>query len=167
MLSPKTRVHRKNFFDASTVYCSYNTGKTTSFQALGAYPRPLHRVSTSTFSRYSSLTSAAMSQKRNRLVAYYDGEDTDTSRPPKSPRLSSQPSSSSASRSFTQVPSSYMSTWQYDEPEIIDLTQPDEGPAPELYGTLDTKIVGVRYYNGVASPGEVVICKREPSNPVR
>ena len=111
--------------------------------------------------------------KRNRLVAYYDG-DTDTSRPPKSPRLSSQPSSSSASRSSTQVPSSSYNpnrnAWQYgleDEPEIIDLTQADEGPAPELYGTLDTKIVGVRYYNGVASPGEVVICKREPSNPVR
>lgn len=114
------------------------------------------------------------SQKRSHLVAYYDG-GTDNSRPPKSPRFNSQqPSSSLGSRSSTQVPSTYnpndRNTWQYafdDEPEVIDLTQPDEGPAPELYGTLDTKIVGVRYYNGVASPGEVVICKREPTNPVR
>lgn len=30
----------------------------------------------------------------------------------------------------------------------------------------DGKIVGVRYYNGMASAGEVVICTREPSNPV-
>lgn len=33
--------------------------------------------------------------------------------------------------------------------------------------STDGKIVGVRYYNGMATAGEVVICKREPSNQVR
>ncbi|KAK3503055.1 DNA repair and recombination protein RAD5B [Neurospora crassa] len=51
-----------------------------------------------------------------------------------------------------------------DEAEVIDLTQADPGPVLEFYGHFDGKIVGVRYYNGVASPGEVVVCKREPQN---
>ncbi|KAL1654740.1 hypothetical protein SLS61_002489 [Didymella pomorum] len=33
-----------------------------------------------------------------------------------------------------------------------------------LYGMLYNKIVGVRYYNGYATVGEMVICKREPQN---
>lgn len=33
-----------------------------------------------------------------------------------------------------------------------------------LYGSLDAKIVGVRYYNGYATTGERVICRREPHN---
>ena len=32
-------------------------------------------------------------------------------------------------------------------------------------GILDTKIVGVQYYTGHATPGEHVIVRREPSNP--
>lgn len=31
---------------------------------------------------------------------------------------------------------------------------------------IETKVVGVRYYNGYAQPGESVLCRREPSNPV-
>ena len=34
----------------------------------------------------------------------------------------------------------------------------------ELYGILDTKIVGVRYYNGRATTGEYVMVRREPRN---
>ncbi|KAJ5176963.1 uncharacterized protein N7482_002840 [Penicillium canariense] len=33
-----------------------------------------------------------------------------------------------------------------------------------LYGRIDGKIVGVRYYRGYATPGEHVVLKREPSN---
>ncbi|KAF3005902.1 hypothetical protein E8E13_009536 [Curvularia kusanoi] len=33
-----------------------------------------------------------------------------------------------------------------------------------LYGTLNNKIVGVRYYNGYATLGEMVVCRREPAN---
>lgn len=32
-------------------------------------------------------------------------------------------------------------------------------------GILDTKIVGVQYYTGHATPGEHVIVRREPHNP--
>lgn len=52
-----------------------------------------------------------------------------------------------------------------DEPDIVDLTQTDDGPTLGLYGTINNKIVGVRYYNGIVSPGEVVVLRREPSNP--
>ena len=33
------------------------------------------------------------------------------------------------------------------------------------YGAMHTKIVGVRYYNGYATVGEMVMCRREPQNP--
>ncbi|KAH6612407.1 SNF2 family N-terminal domain-containing protein [Boeremia exigua] len=33
-----------------------------------------------------------------------------------------------------------------------------------LYGVIHNKIVGVRYYNGYATVGEMVICRREPHN---
>ncbi|KAF7545073.1 hypothetical protein G7Z17_g9455 [Cylindrodendrum hubeiense] len=50
------------------------------------------------------------------------------------------------------------------EPETLDLTQDDDEPARELYGTFAGKIVGIRYYRGYASPGEMVLCRREPQN---
>lgn len=51
-----------------------------------------------------------------------------------------------------------------DEPELTGLTQSDDGPLLEFYGSIDDKIVGCRYYNGIVSPGEVVILRREPRN---
>ncbi|KAI8935986.1 hypothetical protein NX059_007489 [Plenodomus lindquistii] len=33
-----------------------------------------------------------------------------------------------------------------------------------LYGSLNNKIVGVRFYNGYATTGEMVVCRREPHN---
>lgn len=33
-----------------------------------------------------------------------------------------------------------------------------------LYGAVQEKIVGVRYYNGYATLGEMVMCRREPNN---
>lgn len=53
-----------------------------------------------------------------------------------------------------------------EDPETIDLTQADDGPALQLYGTIDNKIVGCRYYDGIVSPGELVVLRREPSNPL-
>lgn len=38
------------------------------------------------------------------------------------------------------------------------------GPMPWLYGALQTKIVGVRFYCGIALPGQIVIIQREPNN---
>ncbi|KAG5928060.1 hypothetical protein E4U42_001335 [Claviceps africana] len=68
-----------------------------------------------------------------------------------------QPSSSSSQ------PMSSSQTALYEN-EVLDLTQDDDGPPRELYGIFNTKIVGVQYYNGHASPGEVVLCHREPEN---
>lgn len=51
-----------------------------------------------------------------------------------------------------------------DEPDLVDLTQADDGPVFGLYGTIDNKIVGVRYYNGIVSPSEVISLRREPTN---
>lgn len=33
-----------------------------------------------------------------------------------------------------------------------------------LYGVMHSKIVGIRYYNGYATVGEMVVCRREPHN---
>ncbi|KAF5506564.1 putative SWI/SNF-related matrix-associated actin-dependent regulator of chromatin subfamily A member 3-like 1 [Colletotrichum siamense] len=70
-----------------------------------------------------------------------------------------------ASSSSFAGPSSQNVYYDRDDADLIDLTQAPDGPARELYGNLDTKIVGVRYYNGYASQGEVVVCLREPTNP--
>ncbi|KAG6039818.1 hypothetical protein E4U41_002064 [Claviceps citrina] len=71
-----------------------------------------------------------------------------------------QGSQSSASSS---QPISYSQTTAYEN-EVLDLTQDNEGPVRDLYGHFHTKIVGVQYYKGHASPGEVVLCRREPEN---
>jgi SWI/SNF-related matrix-associated actin-dependent regulator of chromatin subfamily A3 len=34
-----------------------------------------------------------------------------------------------------------------------------------LYGRWETKIVGCRYYSGIATMGEMVLPRREPHNP--
>ncbi|KUI54814.1 hypothetical protein VP1G_02180 [Cytospora mali] len=74
---------------------------------------------------------------------------------------SSHPSSSNTtSQRFTSQQRN--ESFGNEEPE--DLTQADDGPVLELYGTMDNKIVGCRYYNGIVSPGEVVVLRREPNN---
>ncbi|KAI1346448.1 SNF2 family N-terminal domain-containing protein [Xylaria sp. FL0043] len=43
----------------------------------------------------------------------------------------------------------------------------DDGDTPEAleyYGSLENKIVGVRYYDGIVTPGESCLCFREPGN---
>jgi SWI/SNF-related matrix-associated actin-dependent regulator of chromatin subfamily A3 len=59
-------------------------------------------------------------------------------------------------------------SWGIDneENDIIDLSQDvDEGFGWTCVGAIDGKIVGVRYYDGYATPGEQVMVKREPGNP--
>lgn len=51
-----------------------------------------------------------------------------------------------------------------DELDLMDLTQADDGPVLQHYGDIDNKIVGVRFYNGLVSPGEVVVLRRDPMN---
>ncbi|GAB1318601.1 Rad5-like protein (SNF2 family domain-containing protein) [Madurella fahalii] len=128
--------------------------------------------------------------KRSRAAAGLGADDAGSARPAKSARYpssshSSQPSAHGSSQpssiAASHLPSSSATvqaspdaiqrlTWQtpaYDdeEPSTQDLTQSDDGPAHELYGSMEGKIVGVRYYNGMATAGEVVVCRREPSNP--
>ncbi|KAL2018517.1 hypothetical protein VTK56DRAFT_802 [Thermocarpiscus australiensis] len=129
-------------------------------------------------------------QTKRRLEVVDLADEAESARPAKLPRYpsGSYSSKSSAPRSSQQssvarsylpsssasVPSSFDASqrlsWQNlagddGEPSSQDLTQSDDGPQRELYGSMDGKIVGVRYYNGVATAGEVVICRREPSNP--
>lgn len=94
-------------------------------------------------------------------------------------RSSSQtlgPSSSQSSYTSRSTPASSFSlavqhpprsSWVEEDYDVPEPSQNDDDPVSsyELYGTLDTKIVGVRYYNGVVNPGEKVLCRREPSNP--
>ncbi|KAJ4361537.1 hypothetical protein N0V95_001789 [Ascochyta clinopodiicola] len=50
--------------------------------------------------------------------------------------------------------------------EVPDSTQGynEQQYSYDLYGMLQNKIVGVRYYSGYATVGEMVICRREPQN---
>ncbi|KAK3936758.1 putative SWI/SNF-related matrix-associated actin-dependent regulator of chromatin subfamily A member 3-like 1 [Diplogelasinospora grovesii] len=130
-----------------------------------------------------------MPRQKKRALAIVDLlDDDDSSRQAKSSRFSSSQASAAPSSSYTPVyapsgsaptaPSSSFDasqrlSWQNpivinddgDEPSTQDLTQRDDGPEFEHYGHMDGKIVGVRYYNGLATYGELVLCRREPTNP--
>jgi SWI/SNF-related matrix-associated actin-dependent regulator of chromatin subfamily A3 len=84
---------------------------------------------------------------------------------PSSHASSSQPSSRYGSGSQRSGYGYSQRSFADEEPEILDLTQADDGPALQLYGTTENKIVGCRYYDGIVSPGELVVLRREPSNP--
>lgn len=63
------------------------------------------------------------------------------------------------------------STQELDENAAGNIPSQGEGDdddaheSSQLYGAINTDIVGVRYYNGQVSPGEYAIAKREPNNP--
>ncbi|KAL6898334.1 SNF2 family N-terminal domain-containing protein [Trichoderma evansii] len=82
----------------------------------------------------------------------------------KRPALSSSQSGAASRQRNQAIPSSSSFQLSTQEPDYLDLTQEDDTFDRELYGTFDGKIVGVRYYNGYASPGESVLCHREPRN---
>nr|POF04824.1 isoform 2 of helicase-like transcription factor [Quercus suber] len=53
-----------------------------------------------------------------------------------------------------------------DLDEIVSSTQAAaDNDELRLYGCVDTKIVGVQYYRGLATPGEYILMRREPGNP--
>ncbi|KAI5463238.1 SNF2 family N-terminal domain-containing protein [Mariannaea sp. PMI_226] len=100
--------------------------------------------------------------KRNHEVVDLTGDDSETrsgTSSNKRPALSAN-----AARSQPSPHAAMPNIPKASEPEVLDLTQDDEGPGQELYGSFAGKIVGVRYYGGYASPGEMVLCKREPHN---
>jgi len=48
--------------------------------------------------------------------------------------------------------------------EVVDLTQVEDKEESVWIGCFLTNAVGIRYYSGVATPGEQVLLKREPNN---
>ncbi|KAE8448579.1 hypothetical protein EG329_009004 [Mollisiaceae sp. DMI_Dod_QoI] len=83
------------------------------------------------------------------------------SQPPPSQSLNSSFSSSQPERDSWVASSAQVG----EEDEIIDLSQDhDEGFGWVCVGVIEDKIVGVRFYNGYATPGEQVMIKREPGN---
>ena len=139
------------------------------------------------------MPSAASRGKRKAQTIDLTGDDTeiaaDLSHRSKQRRTtdastsSPQSAANSASTSFSQPqthPSS--SATQYstssqapleiaddddDSNDVIFLSQDAHdttGEFYELYGTIDTKIVGLQYYTGFASVGEHVVLKRQPDN---
>jgi len=48
--------------------------------------------------------------------------------------------------------------------EVVDLTQSDDKEENVWIGSVIVSAVGVRYYSGVATPGEQVLLKRDPQN---
>lgn len=104
--------------------------------------------------------------KRGRSVDVVDLTD-DTPPPSKNPRLDSRQARGSGGPSQFAHPqtSPASQVLDGDDEDPVDLTQHDSSSPPlELYGSMDNKIVGVRYYNGIATPGELVVLRREPNN---
>lgn len=90
-----------------------------------------------------------------------DDDDAPTSSIPVSKR-NKRPSNPGAS---TQL--NYDSDDDAGAHDVIDLSQDTEGEFGEdweHYGHMLTKIVGVQYYNGIATVGEQVLLMREPRN---
>ncbi|KAI0882796.1 SNF2 family N-terminal domain-containing protein [Annulohypoxylon maeteangense] len=74
----------------------------------------------------------------------------------------SQPPPSSLGHAIRQPP---RESWAVDDEDVPEPNRGADISSYELYGTLDSKIVGIRYYQGVVNVGEKVICRREPTNP--
>lgn len=101
-----------------------------------------------------------------------DDEVTYVSQSRKAPKSSndSRPPSQSQRNDSGSFSQAQRDEWveDGDEDEVIVMSQDGSagvGETFELYGTLDTKIVGVRYYNGHATVGEHVLVRREATNP--
>ena len=93
-----------------------------------------------------------------------DDETPITSQPRKIPKSNNDPGV------FSQ---SQRDEWadegdEFGADEIIVMSQDASGNIAEtfeLYGFLETKVVGIQYYNGYATNGEHVLVRREPANP--
>jgi SWI/SNF-related matrix-associated actin-dependent regulator of chromatin subfamily A3 len=109
-----------------------------------------------------------MSSLGKRPAGFVDLTGSDDENPRRKHARSSQPSSQSTQPPPNQSLSQrdQWSAVDNEGDEIIDMSQDvDEGLGWTSVGAIDAKIVGVRYYNGYATPGEQVMVKREPGNP--
>lgn len=91
-------------------------------------------------------------------------------RPSKAPRLGGQQfsydSGYGSSSSYGSVDDEEDGFDEVIEPDSTQEYSNSAIQSFQLYGTITpAKIVGVRYYNGIATPGEMVVLRREPGNP--
>ncbi|KAH7328114.1 SNF2 family N-terminal domain-containing protein [Stachybotrys elegans] len=102
-------------------------------------------------------------RKRQQEVVDLTGDD-ETSNGPKRQAVSTGRGGTNVYTSHPAgSPQSFSSSAAASEADL-DLTQGPDGPETEFYGSLESKIVGVQYYDGEATPGEVVLSRREPTN---
>jgi SWI/SNF-related matrix-associated actin-dependent regulator of chromatin subfamily A3 len=73
-------------------------------------------------------------------------------------------SAPASSTSSSQLPASTQVIDDEEDELIGQARDDDDSPLLDLYGTHDAKIVGVRYYNGLVTPHELVVLVREPNN---
>ena len=85
-------------------------------------------------------------------------------RPTKARRIQDAPAYLPTPTQSSQA--SHVEILEDDFDEVVDLTQ-NEGEDVSsliLYGTIDVKVVGCRFYSGYVTTGEMVVVTREPSN---
>lgn len=116
---------------------------------------------------WETYTTARTPPSASQVRGHAPPQSSSHSRPSKAARTNSHPHTSPGSS-------------QYD-PVIIDDDEDDDDDASQevqissqsfgetdmsyvSYGVISTKIVGVRYYNGHATLGEIAIPRREPHN---
>lgn len=92
------------------------------------------------------------------------GDDDENIPPGKFPRFSSSQSAGpSGSQPRSSQSLSQRGSWgglddESEQDQVMDLSQDvDEGAGWLCVGAIDAKIVGLRYYSGFASVGEVVV----------
>jgi SWI/SNF-related matrix-associated actin-dependent regulator of chromatin subfamily A3 len=104
--------------------------------------------------------------KRNAGFVDLTGDDENTPPQRKQARVTINQPSGSQPRSSQSLNGRESWADPDEENEVLDLSQDaDEGSGWTCVGAIDGKIVGVRYYDGYATPGEQVMIRREPGNP--
>ncbi|KAL8948423.1 MAG: hypothetical protein Q9222_005389 [Ikaeria aurantiellina] len=109
---------------------------------------------------------------RKRAIETIDlTDDFDDQPPSKTPRSSQSNGITQSQPTLSQPTQSQRDAWleEQDANDTIVLTQEGNGGEDdteeyEIYGTLQTKIVGIQYYTGCATVGEFVSVRREPAN---
>nr|POF17798.1 putative swi/snf-related matrix-associated actin-dependent regulator [Quercus suber] len=109
-------------------------------------------------------SSAPSDSQRNR--PYYDDNVPLGSQRNQGASLGQGHSEAERTAWLSQTPHDYDDDEDVDLDEIVSSTQAAaESDQLQLYGCVDTKIVGVQYYRGLATPGEYILMRREPGNP--
>ncbi|KAJ5287188.1 hypothetical protein N7478_002874 [Penicillium angulare] len=116
-------------------------------------------------------------KKRKSDIDTVDLKGDDAGRPSKANRTTPylDPQNVSTGQRFGEsadyIPLTQVTGADEDDAEAEELVQGTQGADESSmssnmhYGTLDTKIVGCRFYTGIATPGERVILQRDPQNP--